>query len=156
MLLETERCLIRNFTAADIVPLMHYRNNEHWMRFQGFKGLTREAYKAALLNPQSEQEGMQLAVVRKADGRLLGDLYLKAVADAHAIGYTLDPSFTHQGYAREAVSALIHWLKSRQCQVVRACVMPENTASVALLQKLGFSAFGIDTQGDLVFELHLL
>ena len=43
MRIETERCLIRRFEEMDIGDFMIYRNNEKWMQYQGFKGLTKPA-----------------------------------------------------------------------------------------------------------------
>ena len=150
---ETERCVIRAFAQEDIVPFMAYRNDAHWMRFQGFKGLTQAAYEAALLPAPDVQAGMQLAIVRKADDCLLGDLYVKAQGDGYAIGYTLHPRHTGHGYAREAVTGLVGWLWARGNGAVFASVMPGNEASLALLKALAFQPEGTDAEGDLCFCL---
>ena len=155
MLFETERLTIRAFEARDIDALMAYRNDADWMHYQGFKGLSREQYEAALLGPQAEAEGMQLAVVEKATDTLIGDLYLKAEADAYMIGYTIAPAHARRGYASEAVRALLLWLGQNRCHTVRAGVMPGNEASVGLLLKLGFAQTGTDDEGDLLFELRV-
>ena len=111
MLIETRRLIIRKFEAQDINAFMAYRNYEEWMRFQGFKGLSTDQYEQALLAPLNEAAGMQLAVTEKATGTLVGDLYLKALPDAYEIGYTIAPDHARQGYATEAVQALLQWLK---------------------------------------------
>ncbi len=155
MLFETERLTIRAFEARDIDALMTYRNDEGWMRFQGFKGKSKVEYEAALLTPQAEADGMQLAVADKATGALIGDLYLKAEPDAYMIGYTISPAHARHGYASEAVRGLLLWLSQNRCHTVRAGVMPGNEASVGLLRKLGFMQIGMDDEGDLLFELHV-
>lgn len=152
MLFETERLTIRTFEARDIDALMAYRNDESWMRFQGFKGKSKAEYEAALLSPQTEAEGMQLAVADKTTDSLIGDLYLKEEPDAYMIGYTVSPTHARHGYASEAVRALLQWLGQNRCHTVRAVVMPDNNASVGLLMKLGFVAIGTDDEGDLLFE----
>lgn len=151
MVFTTQRCLIRPFTDADIDSFMAYRNDEGWMRFQGFKGLSREAYARALLAPQTETEGVQLAIVDQAQNRLIGDLYLKQMDDAAEIGYTVAPQFARQGYAREAVLGLLQQLGVSR-RTVRAAVMPDNAPSLALLQSLGFQKTGVDAEGDWLFE----
>ena len=71
----SKRCVIRPFNADDIEPFMAYRNDAEWMQYQGFKGLTKEAYAEALLGNASLTQGMQLAAIDTATGTLIGDLY---------------------------------------------------------------------------------
>lgn len=58
------------------------------------------------------------------------------------IGYEVLPSFRRQGYAIEAVSALIGWAGRHGVSTVRACVSPDNDASLALLARQGFTVVG--------------
>lgn len=58
------------------------------------------------------------------------------------IGYEVLPSFRRQGYAIEAVSALIGWAASQGVSTVRASVSPDNDASLALLVRQGFAVVG--------------
>ncbi|MDD3213442.1 MAG: GNAT family N-acetyltransferase [Eubacteriales bacterium] len=154
MKIHTRRCDIRPFLESDLDDFMRYRNEEHWMRFQGFKGLTREAYTEALLGEPVLTNGAQLAIVRREDGRLIGDLYLKREPDAYWMGYTVCPEAARRGYAFEAASALLAWIGREGGTTVRAGVLPENFASVNLLKKLGF--VWADTDGDEhVYELRL-
>lgn len=149
MRFETPRCLIRPFQEADLDDFITYRNDEGWMRFQGFKGLSREAYRDALLPPPNPNLGCQLAMIRLADGKLLGDLYLKQQQDVAWIGYTLHPAYTGQGYATEAVQGLLTCLRSSGNPHVFAGVMPENAASIRLLERLGFQYEGAEADGEL-------
>ncbi len=48
--LDTVRCNIRPFLVEDIDAFMAYRNDMDWMKYQGFKGLTKQEYTKALLN----------------------------------------------------------------------------------------------------------
>lgn len=41
MNIKTARIIIRSFYQNDIDAFMKYHNDEVWMRFQGFKSLTR-------------------------------------------------------------------------------------------------------------------
>ena len=72
------------------------------------------------------------------------------------IGYEVLPAFRRNGYAREAASAAIAWAARHGARVVRACVSPDNLASLALLARDGFVQVGeqldeIDGR-ELVFE----
>jgi len=54
------------------------------------------------------------------------------------IGYSVVPEFQQRGYASEAVGALIVWAFGRGVERIFAETLPENSASRALLRKLGF------------------
>lgn len=152
MWIETERCIIRLFTADDIDPFMAYRNNETWMRFQGFKGLTPAAYEAALLAAPDWAAGVQFAVALRGSNRLIGDLYLKREGDGCWLGYTIAPEYAGQGYATEAVLAVLDWLAKSGVQKALAGVEPENAASIRLLVRLGFVYTGLDADGERLYE----
>lgn len=138
-MIETKRCLIRPFIEQDLDDFMVYRNDPEWMRFQSFKGLTREAYRQALLPEHPLEQGRQLAIIDKALNRLVGDLYIRQDADFYWIGYTVSPTCARQGYAFEAVTALIEALVKDGATCIKAGVEPANAASIALLNKLGFT-----------------
>ena len=155
MRIETNRCLIRYFESKDIDDFITYRNNEKWMQYQGFKGLTKQEYNKALLGETDMQSGIQLAIINKVSERLVGDIYLKQEENTFWLGYTINPANARQGYAYEAVSGIIGWLKENDVDKVLADTMPENAASISLLKKLGFSSLGTDENGDLLFSLDL-
>lgn len=75
------------------------------------------------------------------------------------IGYKFDSACQHQGYAREAVAkALEIAFGELSLHRVFARVMPENTASIHLLEALHFTAEGIEhgcTQIQGVWQDHL-
>ena len=155
MRIETERCLIRRFEDKDIDDFMAYRNNEKWMQYQGFKGLTKEEYKSALLVEPNIQAGAQLAIISKESKRLIGDIYLKQEDNSFWLGYTINPACSRQGFVFEAVNGIISWLKENGADKVLADAMPENAPSISLLKKLGFDYTGKDENGDLLFALEL-
>jgi len=138
LILSTERCVVRPLTDDDIDELMAYRNDLDWMRYQGLKGLTREEWVQQLLSSKNVDDGLQLAVVSRLSGHLIGDLYMRCDADTCWIGYTVAPEYARQGYATEAVTALIEELARRGVRYVKAGVAPDNKSSIKLLTKLGF------------------
>ena len=81
-------------------------------------------------------------IVRAADGAVIGDLGTKGVVDERGrveIGYGLSASFRRQGYAGEAVAALVSWLGTQPgVRAVTAEVEVGNDASRRLLERLGF------------------
>jgi len=144
---ETERCHIRPFEEKDIEAFMSYRNNLDWMQFQGFKGKKYLEYKAALLKQPNFQEGVQLAVVNRQTGELIGDIYLRLEKKTGWIGYTIAPQFARQGLAFEIVTELLLQLQQAGLTLVKAGVEEQNLASIALLKKLGFEQNGVDGSG---------
>ena len=151
---ETERCRVRPFEENDIEAFLSYRNNLNWMQYQGFKGKKYLEYKAALLQKPKFKEGVQLAVVDKQTGELIGDLYLKLEKNTGWIGYTIAPQFARQGFAFEVVSKLLLQLRQAGLTLVKAGVEEQNLASIALLKKLGFTQIGVD-DSELIFQREL-
>jgi len=70
------------------------------------------------------------------------------------IGYSLLPAFQKQGYASEAVAALIGWAFSHaEVERVAAETLPELTPSIRLLERAGFTRGGKPSEpGVLRFE----
>ena len=70
------------------------------------------------------------------------------------VGYSLFPQFQRRGYAAEAVGRLIDWAFAQErVRTVVADVLPDSTASIALLCKLGFAQIDESAEaGVLRFE----
>ncbi len=156
MKIETDRCMIRAFEEADLDDFLSYRNDGCWMRFQGFKGRTKPEFREALIKANDLGEGVQLAVVHRTLGCLIGDLYLRQEGSSYWIGYTVSPAHAGQGYAFEAVRGLIGWIRTLGGERVLANAAPENEPSIRLLKKLGFGFTGADESGQMCYELNLL
>lgn len=136
---ETDRCILRCFEEKDLDEFMIYRNDDQWMKYQSFKNLTKEEYRKALLVPLNIERGIQLAIVNKGTDKLLGDMYLVKKEKTVAIGYSINPIYSRQGYISEVLNALLPKLKAcyPDCTII-AGVEKENIPSKNLLLKLGF------------------
>lgn len=145
MEINTDRCLILPFEEKDIDGFMKYRNNDDWMKYQGFKGLTKEEYIEKLIDnnslegENSFEKGKQLAIINKISNDLIGDVYLKQENNTFWIGYTINPIYSRQGYAYEVALAVIKWIKGKGEYCIKAGVLPENIPSINLLKKLEFT-----------------
>lgn len=84
----------------------------------------------------------QLAITLPSAGTLIGDigvLFKEQDLAECELGYTVIPKFRGQGYATEALSAVISYLFSQHhIEKITCSVDPENIASIKLLQKLDF------------------
>ena len=104
-------------------------------------------------------------MIDRVSGTLLGHIgfhtpprpeYLATTApDAVELGYTVHAPFRRQGYATEAALALMHWAYSLhgQCCFFLS-ISPQNLASTAMAQSLGFVKCGshIDDEDGLEIE----
>lgn len=144
--LTTTRLLLRRFAEAD------------WPAYRGYRGLDevyaylyrhppdaaalREAFSKMLAAPFADDgDWLQLAAVRREDDQVLGEVLLKMArreARQAEVGYMFHPRFAGNGYASEAVAAIIglgfaHFGFHR----IFARIDTENRASVALVERLG-------------------
>lgn len=156
-MIMTERCKIRYFKPEDLDAFISYRNNLEWMKYQSFKGLSKEEYREFLLNSHNVEEGVQFAVVLRDSDVLIGDLYVKRQEDAFLIGYTLHPCYAGQGLMLEAVTGYIDYLKSEyKCSRVLAGILSDNIRSIKLVKKIGFEYSHFDEEnGEDVYILEL-
>lgn len=146
-MINTERCIVRCFEEKDLDSFMTYRNNDEWMKYQGFKNLTKDEYRESLLVPFDLKVGAQLAIVDKVTDGLLGDIYLCKEEDEISIGYTINPIYSRKGYISEVLKGLLAKLKEDypSCKIV-ATTEKENIPSKNLLLKLGFVYDGWEDQ----------
>jgi RimJ/RimL family protein N-acetyltransferase len=143
--IETARLRLRRFEDADLAPFIAYRNDPDVARYQSWDGIS-EAEAVAFVREQQTApadtpgEGLQIAIARKDSGRLIGDCMFKLMEDDSRqaeIGYTLAQDAQGQGFATEAITALLTWaFTTYDLHRVIAIVDVKNAASVALLERL--------------------
>lgn len=125
---------------------MIFSNIVHCLRYMNFNLLkpkdikeTESFFCGISILPNIQNTWFQLAVCTKENNRLIGDIGIHFLADDQTeIGYTIAPDFQGQGYAAEALNAVIGYLfidlnKHR----IIASVDPDNIKSIKLLIKLG-------------------
>ena len=85
-------------------------------------------------------------MIELKDGTHIGELCFKGLsADGTAeIGYGISENYQNNGYATEAVSAVLEWAFSHpEVAAVEAETDPDNIASRRVLEKCGFALNGI-------------
>ena len=91
------------------------------------------------------------AVVRKRDGLLVGDIALEPAAwddSLVEIGWHVARAAQGQGYATEAAQGVIGYARAHGLTHVEASIVPENTASGRVAEKLGMTRrYRIDRAG---------
>lgn len=143
-LIDTERLHLRILRMQDKAAFFSYRSLEEVARWQIWRPKRmEEAEEFIRLNektvPDTEGTWLQLALCLP-DGRLIGDIGIHFLEHGQLeIGYTLSPPHQHQGYAAEAVRAVIRYAFTEGGRHrITASADPANAASVRLLSKLGF------------------
>jgi RimJ/RimL family protein N-acetyltransferase len=120
-----------------------------------------ERIRALLAGPPPdfpERTWVNLMVRDLADGTMVGRVEAAVYGTWAEVAYVFAPRVWGRGYAAEATAELLAALAEQGVVESLAAVHPDNAASVALLQRLGFvrlpapdRAMGSYDPGDLVF-----
>lgn len=147
--LRTDRLEIRPCTAEDLGAFWEHRRLPEVNRWLGVAPETREAFDALYLAP--ERLAKTFMIRRLADDAVIGDLMLQ-IGDAWAqsevkeqargveaeLGWALSPAFTGQGYATEAVRAVIDvCFGTLGLRRVHAGCFAANEPSWRMMERLG-------------------
>jgi [ribosomal protein S5]-alanine N-acetyltransferase len=111
----------------------------------------------------SQQPWLVRAMVASAPRRLVGSIGFHAPPDDCGrveIGYDVVAAERRQGYAREAIRAVLDWAwATRRASICVASVSPDNAASLSLIESLAFRRVGAQLDEidglEWVFERHL-
>ncbi|WP_409304447.1 GNAT family N-acetyltransferase [Peribacillus sp. SCS-155] len=149
-MLETERLLFIPFTlqyataAAQgrevLQRVFPYAVSEQWPN-EDYAQIIPQIVQLLKMDPTREKWGWLL--VDKQDKTLMGEIGCKGGPNERGIveiGYGIVPAYQSKGYAAEAASGLVEWLKTLpQVKKIIADCLIENLASARVLQKAGFT-----------------
>ena len=145
---RTARLVLRPFTTEDRDPLYAFHSDPEAVRYVPYPPRTRDQVadvlrrKTANTELRSEGDLLELAVLRADDQSLIGDVLLALRSVEHQtleVGYIFAPATGGQGYATEAVRALVELAFSTVgARRIIARVDSRNRPSSALLERLGF------------------
>jgi RimJ/RimL family protein N-acetyltransferase len=150
MLITTDRLVLRRFRAADAPVLAEYRSDPDVARYQSwdapFPLLRAETAVANFMASDPARPGwFQYAIERAADRALIGDVavHLHDNLLQAEIGFTVATPYQKQGFASEAVGAVLNRLFRLQGlhKVTGECDA-RNTPSASLMRRLGFTLEG--------------
>jgi RimJ/RimL family protein N-acetyltransferase len=146
--LETPRLALRRSHGGDAEAIAAYRSDPEVHRYQGWERTdtegVREEIEAMASRAPGEPDGwVQFSVESLETGRLVGDVGMSPAEGEPGvmkIGYTMDPAFQGQGYATEAVRALVAYaFDTLGADVVRAYASAENLPSIRVAEKAGLT-----------------
>lgn len=149
--MHTLRLLLRPLQDADAEPLLAMFANPAAMRYWSTPPWTdmAQAQRRIADDRAAHERGehVALGIVLRDTGRLIGRCTLFDLWPScrrAQVGYILDASAWGQGFAAEAVGALLrHGFDALDLNRVEADIDPRNTASARLLQRLGFTREGL-------------
>lgn len=142
--LETADLRLRELAPDDVAAMHAYDADPAVCRFQPWGPNDLEATRAYLAGCLADaaatpRRRYELALVRKADGALIGNAGLRLLADDEAeLGYTLRRDAWGRGLGTQAARALVQFAFGRlEVRRVRALCDAENAASLRVLEKVG-------------------
>ncbi len=145
--ITTERLLLRPTRRADAQAFYERRNDPEVAELQDwdvpFPLERAEAAMAELdgLTSLPIDDWWVMTIADVADTQIFGDLVFKLENDGRTaeVGYSLDRAHWGQGYASEALSAVVSWLFAEQgVSRVSAMLHPDNARSARVLERCGF------------------
>ncbi|WP_421792480.1 GNAT family N-acetyltransferase [Hyphobacterium sp.] len=126
------------------------KHTEPWEPTWTADELTRSAYRGRLRRYEldwKDGRGAPFFVVRKRGNVLIGACNLnnirRGVMQSADIGYWIGAPYVRQGYARQAIRRVLAFaFEDLSLNRIEAAVQPENAASRALLEEIGFQYEG--------------
>lgn len=144
--LTTSRLIIRNVTPADADIIFDYRNNPACSKYQRGQTQTLAGIRDLLLTHTDDRltnEANSMLAVTLTDDTLVGEIVVMPAEGTFSLGYTFSYKHHRRGYATEAVGAVVEFLhKQYPDWDFVSFTDPENTASIGLLLKLGYTDMG--------------
>lgn len=146
MILQTERLILREFTAGDWQAVFGYQNDPLYLRYYEHDSVTEQqaqAFVYRFITWQGEQPRtrFQLAITLAETGELIGNVGVRREGPGEPLadmGFELSPAHWGRGYATEAARAMVEmafgdWGLDR----VHAHCIAENAGSARVLERVG-------------------
>lgn len=137
--IETSRLRLRPIVESDAPAIFAYRSDPLVTAFLP-EGVLDEAAARAFAQEHAGEDGKAVAVIEKANGRLIGDMPYHAWFGprTYEIGWAFHRTAQGKGYATEAAQALLaHAFGALKAHRVIATCQPENPSSWRVAEKLG-------------------
>ena len=134
--IRTKRLLLRPFRETDYNDLFAFLSQLEDDEFEGYPGITYENGREHLKCRLGSEEFYAIELTES--GKVIGNIYCGSRDFAEKeIGYIVNKRYQRQGYAAEALSAVIEQAFREGAHRVYAECDPRNVPSWKLLEKVG-------------------
>ncbi len=145
--LKTPRLTLRNVNAKDAEEIFDYRNNEICARYQRDQIRDLDGIRELMVRRQNDtlsvDANTMLAVTLKDTDQIIGEIIIMPNEGTISLGYTFSYKVHRNGYAYEALSALIELLHEKYPEWdYISFIEVDNIPSRKLLEKLGYTDMG--------------
>ena len=137
-MIETERLHIYPASKEEMKDFISSQTNDI------LKTAYQEMLDGCLMHPE-EWNYYAIWMIEKKDGTHIGECCFKGISPngSTEIGYGISEEYQGQGYATDAVNAVVEWvLQQYKVCSVEAEAEADNPASIRVLQKCGFLPTG--------------
>jgi len=144
--LETERLTLRALTLEDAKAIFGLRTNKEVNEYLDRK-VPRNLSEARAFIDRIETlaengKGIFWVIASKGTNELMGTIGLRNFEDEDdyaEIGYEINPDYQERGYMSEAFEPVLNYgFQNLELKTIEAFTHKNNTASIALLEKLNF------------------
>lgn len=147
--LKSPRCVLNRITEEDISVMRQILNNrltrkylsELWTLVNTDEGIMQTL--SSFYNLMEQDEGMIWGV--RLNANLIGFVAFMDLSFNPTVIYAMHPTYRFKGYMKECVALCVQYiLDSGMCSYMQTEVHNDNTASVRLLQSIGFDVVSKD------------
>lgn len=147
LVMETDRLVLRRFRMEDAAGCFAFLSDPVGCYLNGFEAFSYMDAEYDRLMEWYETQPFRYVICRKDTGEVVGMLNLhydnSRAVEAMELGYNISPEYHRQGFAFEALTAVIRLLQQElKLDLLLAGVMEDNFPSRNLLCKLGFREEG--------------
>ncbi|OOM76967.1 putative ribosomal N-acetyltransferase YdaF [Clostridium puniceum] len=144
--IETERLKLRSMTSKDSQNVFGILSSEIVTKYYGIYPM-KDISEAEILIEKFDQSfnagnAIRWGIELKKFNKIIGTCGYHNWSKRHfraEIGYEVNSSFWGNGYAKEAISSIIHYgFNKMNLERIEAVVYPENKASENMLKKMNF------------------
>ena len=157
---KTERLALRELTAADNQFIFELVNTAGWIKFIGDRNVKNSEDADNYIQKIITSPNISYSVVTLLNNQAaigLVTFIKRDYLDHSDIGFAFLPAYNKQGYAFEATKEVLNdLLKTDEHATILATTIPENSSSIQLLKKLGFSFDKKIIHEDLALELYAI
>lgn len=142
---KTKRLYIRRPKEQDVEAIYRIQNTPYVLKYNGLNEMNKTQIHTMLMNKDEAIYIMELIDINKVIGAIFVERdSLRYGIKACSISCYLDETYAHQGYMKEAMQIVIdHIFYEDDMDVISARVLKDNTASMHLVESLGFQKEGV-------------